>query len=38
MKEEYGSGDIISKQSLAELSFLYATPHVDLLYNPTKYH
>ena len=40
MKEEYmyRSGDIISKQRLAELSFLYTTLHVDLFYNPIKYH
>ena len=38
MKEEYGSGDIIRKRRYEELSFLYATLHVDLFYNPTKYH
>ena len=32
MKEEYGSGDIISKRRYAELSFLYATLRVDLLF------
>ena len=30
MKEEYGSGDIISKRRKAESSFLYTTLHVDL--------
>ena len=38
MKEEYGSGDIISKRRQEELSFLYATLHVDRFYDPTKYH
>ena len=32
-----GSGDIIRKQRLAELSFLYATLCADL-FHPTKYH
>ena len=32
-----GSGDIIRKQRLAKLSFLYAALRVDLFYNFTKY-
>ena len=38
MKEEYGSGDIISKRRQAELLFLHAALRVDLFYKPTKYH
>ena len=38
MKKDYGSGDIIRKQSKAELSFLYGTLHTDLFYDSTKYH
>ena len=35
--EKYGSGDIIRKRILAELSFLKETLRIDLFYNPTKY-
>ena len=37
-RKKHGSGDIIRPGRQAELSFLYATLSIDLLYNPTKYH
>ena len=37
-KLKYGSGDTIIQPRQTELSFLYATPRVDLFYNPTMYH